>query len=414
MKIFSLLANRTLAGLWFSYSISVMATSLLPTVVTLMVLDGPGGIAALGVVLACRTLGFLVGAVVGGYFADLWPRPRVLAAASILRGSATLAIALLLPSDVVAISACLLLAGSGEGVFRSAYQATLADILAPEQRQGANVLTTLSMRISMTAGPLLAVSLNTTLGARLGLVLAGGLWMMSGATIFLLQGRLGTPLTHPDGGDRNFIRDYRDGLLEAWRHRWFSAGLVALVIWLGVGNSTQLLMLPMISRGHLGGDAFIGFALAAYSLGALAGGVLLGSLVPARPGRWAFAGLSLYGLVPLALASHSRELILASYFVGGLGIELFNILWFTAIQNEIPSHMLGRISSIDFLISYGISPLTLALIPAYFASVDEWNALVSTGVLVIAVPLVALVTPGAVDLREPRSSPHRCPLYRSL
>ena len=37
------------------------------------------------------------------------------------------------------------------------------------------------------------------------------------------------------------------------------------------------------------------------------------------------------------------------------------IVWITAKQRHVPSHMLGRVSSLDWLISIGLLPLSFAL-----------------------------------------------------
>jgi Na+/melibiose symporter-like transporter len=111
--------------------------------------------------------------------------------------------------------------------------------------------------------------------------------------------------------------------------------------------------------------------------------------------------------VPLALCSQSAPLILAAYFLGGMGIELFNIPWFTAIQNEVPRDLLGRVSSIDFLVSYGAAPLALAAMPAALALVGQQAGLIATGVIVLVLPVLALRVPGTADFREPASGPGR-------
>ncbi|TPN33585.1 MFS transporter [Mesorhizobium sp. B2-3-3] len=402
MRIVQPLRNRAFAGLWLSYSASIVATAILPTALTLMILDWKNGIADLGIALSARTFGFLAGAVAGGYFADNWSRQRVLSSASALRSVAVLVIAWVPHANILSVSCCLFFAGAGEGTFRSAYQASMADLVPGDQLQSANALTTLSMRIALTVGPLIAVALHGRLGPLFGLQLAGALWALSALASLTLQRRLhACDRTTPASGT-NILADFRAGLAEAFRHRWFVAGLAALLVWLGLGNSVQQLMLPVISRAHLGGDAFIGIALGAYSVGALAGGIAMGSMRMRRPGALAFCGLALFGLVPLALATHSAILIISAYFLGGIGIELFNIPWFTAIQNEVPKEMLGRISSIDFLISYGAAPLALAAMPAALAAIGPGNALVSIGLIVATVPIIALLVPSAPEFKEPR------------
>ncbi|NTJ61648.1 MFS transporter [Agrobacterium rhizogenes] len=402
MQILQPLRNKVFAGIWVSYSVSVAATAILPTILTLMILDWHDGIADLGIALSVRTLGFVVGAVAGGYFADRLPRQKVLCAASALRSASTLAIALFFHDRIDAISGCLFFSGAGEGIFRSAYQATMADVIPAELRQSANALTTLSLRIALTAGPLLAVAMHASFGGSFGLWAASLLWALSAAIVFGLQHRLAGRQPLCERASTSFLADYRDGLAEAFRHRWFVTGLAVLLVWLGLGNSIQQLMLPVVSRTHLGGDAFIGIALGAYSIGALTGGLVLGSVRLPRPGIMAFLGLSLYGLVPLALYSHSGTLIVISYFLGGAGIELFNIPWFTAIQNQIPKDMLGRVSSIDFLVSYGAAPLALAAMPTLLFAIGQEAALVLVGVIVLVLPVLALTVPGVLEFKEPR------------
>lgn len=399
------LRHSTFALLWASYSFSVAATALVPTVVTLMILDESEGIGLLGIALAARTFGFIIGAVVGGALADRLPRGRVQAAASALRAVAIILIAVPLAYGIAKITVCLLLVGTGEGIFRSAYQANLADVLPADALRSANALSTLSMRVTLIVGPLLAVMIHAGMGARAGLLLAAGLWLAS----TMIASVLPPNVPNIGVGERNgttFWSEYRVGLREALRHRWLMAGLGALVIWLGLGNAIQQLCLPVISRAYLSGDSFIGLALGVYAFGALIGAILLGSRSLSPVGLWAFAGLAIYGLVPFALYSHSPGFILVSYGLAGLGIECFNIPWFTAIQSEIPRHLLGRVSSVDFLVSYGISPLTLAVMPSVVAGIGQEPTLLGIGILVIGLPLFALLVPGALHLREPGIAKH--------
>lgn len=83
-----------------------------------------------------------------------------------------------------------------------------------------------------------------------------------------------------------------------------------------------------------------------------------------RAAGWAsLAGLACYGLIPLGLLAPVHPFVLiAVYVVAGVGIELFNVPWFTAIQREVEPGKLARVSSLDFLLSYGLAPVGLAFI----------------------------------------------------
>lgn len=69
--------------------------------------------------------------------------------------------------------------------------------------------------------------------------------------------------------------------------------------------------------------------------------------------------------MPFSLAIPSSLLVPAfAFFLAGIGIEIFNVLWFSAIQREIPPNRIARVWSLDFLMSYGLAPLGLvAMVP---------------------------------------------------
>jgi hypothetical protein len=207
------------------------------------------------------------------------------------------------------------------------------------------------------------------------------------------------------------LTEFRQGLDEARRHRWFLAGLAALVAWLALGEAAKYVMLPVVSRERFGSTALIGLALGAYSAGAVAGALLMSRWRPRRVGIPAMIMLGSYGLVPLSLAYAShRWVIVAACAVGGVGIEVFNIPWFTAIQREVPGHLRARISSLDFLVSYGLSPVGFALIPPVVDAVGARSVLTAAGLLVMGSALAALLVPGMTAFSDPRNKEPEQPL----
>ena len=92
-----------------------------------------------------------------------------------------------------------------------------------------------------------------------------------------------------------------------------------------------------------------------------------------------------------------------AYFVAGAGFEPFNVYWQTALQQEIPSQTLARVSSLDWMVSLSLLPAGMALTgPAVNAFGQEtvlWVAAVVTVVGTISV----LFVPGFQELRTPRS-----------
>lgn len=390
---------------WISYTLTGAATAVMPVALTLYVLDTQGGIAVLGLVLGARTLGFVLGAVLGGIVTDGYPRRTVLTIASAVRGTAIVASVGAFAVSVPLLCACVLLAGVGEGIFRGAYQALIGEVVPDVELQRANALSTLSSRLLLVGGPALAALLYAVVGGAATLAATGVLWLASAAVAHALPRGASRP---SDAARRRPFADYGEVLREVRRHRWFLAGLGALSVWLSLGFAVQQLTLPLISRDLFGTDAFLAVALGGYSAGAVLAALVLGRCTPRPAGVVAFAGLGAFGLVPLALAvPDAPVLIVAAYVLGGAGIETFNILWFSAIQREVAPERLGRVFAFDFMVSYGVAPLGLVVLPVLLTGLGTTPVLVACGVLTLAAGALALLVPGARRFVDPRGVPAR-------
>jgi DHA3 family tetracycline resistance protein-like MFS transporter len=81
------------------------------------------------------------------------------------------------------------------------------------------------------------------------------------------------------------------------------------------------------------------------------------------------------------------------------------IVWMTAKQRHVPAAMLGRVSSLDWLISIGLLPLSFALTGPISGAVGAQATLIGAGVLGAAVTLAALFVPGVRAIEG--ANPHR-------
>ncbi|KYG28269.1 MFS transporter [Alkalihalobacillus trypoxylicola] len=404
--MFSILRNTSFRMAWLSYTTSSAATSITPIILTLFLLDSYGGIGALGLVLGTRTLGFVGGAILGFGMIDDLPRRRTMIIASLVRGIAIITAIIIFDHSILAICITVFFAGMGEGIFRGAYQSLIAEVIEESQLQQANALSTFSNRFLLVVSPAMATIVYAWIGGSLSLLVIGLLWLFSMVLANTLPKR--EAKVSIKSKTRVPFKSFGEVFVEVSRHRWFIGGLTGLVVWLTLGYAIQQLTLPVITRDVFGNDTFIGFALGSYSLGALIAALWLAKSKPRLPGLIAFIGLSMYGLVPLALVvldvSHhlGALFVLLAFFLGGLGIEAFNIPWFSAIQREMPQDKMGRIFSLDFTISYGIAPLGLVFLPYFITTFGQNNVLLICGLLTIASALIILLVPGALRLSDPR------------
>jgi DHA3 family tetracycline resistance protein-like MFS transporter len=74
------------------------------------------------------------------------------------------------------------------------------------------------------------------------------------------------------------------------------------------------------------------------------------------------------------------------------------IVWATMKQRHVPRTMLGRVSSIDWLISIGLLPLSFALTGPVAGAIGTRGTLVAAGVAGAVVTCAAFFVPGVRDV----------------
>jgi DHA3 family tetracycline resistance protein-like MFS transporter len=78
------------------------------------------------------------------------------------------------------------------------------------------------------------------------------------------------------------------------------------------------------------------------------------------------------------------------------------IVWATIKQRHVPSHLLGRVSSLDWLISIGLLPLSFALTGPVSGAIGVQMTLVGAAAIGGVVTFGALFLPGMRDIEGQR------------
>ncbi|MFD3993520.1 MFS transporter [Streptomyces sp. NPDC058583] len=409
----SVLRDPAFLRLWAGTTASGLGTWALPFVLGLAVLHRDLGAAGLGLVLAARTAGFLAAVTVGGVLADRHSRRAVVLWSALAAAAAAPLLAAGLGRSLALMTFAAALAGAGQGACRPAFQALTAETVEPGQRQQANAAMTMAVRGSTLAGPTLTALLAAFLDVRTLLLGIGVLWLVAA----LAPGKGGvvaaateeTAKAAADGTTKGtaesvtgpspragFRAEFLEGIREARRHPWFLAGLAALVAVIALGYSATSVALPLISRDRYDTEWVLAAAMTAYTVGALGGALVIARLRPRSQGWAAFAGLGAYGVAPLSLMLPVHPaVVVAAYAVAGIGIELFNVPWFTATQREVAPDKLARVSSLDFLVSYGLAPIGLALIAPAIDHFGVTPVLAVCAAACFLVPAAAALVPTA-------------------
>ncbi|WDZ83296.1 MFS transporter [Micromonospora cathayae] len=426
----AVLRDPAFLRLWTGTTASGLGTWALPFVLGLAVLDRRLSGVGLGLVLAARTVGFLVAVPVGGVLADRLSRRRVVLWSGLAAASASPVLAVAMGRSTVVMALAAAVMGAGQGACRPAFQALTAEVVTEDRRQRANAAITLAVRVTTLVAPALVALLATVVEVGSLLFGIGVLWLLAALVPPPGRGRPGRATPGHDQAERTtperatseratpvgrasragFVAEFTDGLREARRHPWFLGGLGALTAVIATGYSATGVLLPLVSRDRYGTEAVLAAVLTGYAVGALAGAVLVARWQPAARGWGALAGLAAYAFAPLSLLLDVPAVVLVTaYVLAGVGIELFNVPWFTAIQREVHPDRLARVSSLDFLLSYGLAPVGLALVAP---AADAFGAPVVLGccaLVCLVAPVLAARVPGARDFSRPTPAPTPTP-----
>ena len=113
---------------------------------------------------------------------------------------------------------------------------------------------------------------------------------------------------------------------------------------------------------------------------------------------WAIGVLALAGY---ALVQASWQAMLVSFVASAL-FAAGMVVWATLMQTLVPRDMLGRVSSIDWLVSLRLAPMGFALVGPLADLFGVEATLIGAGALAAVTTFAFLALPG---LREPERAP---------
>jgi MFS family permease len=393
------LARREFRLLFLARGISFLGSAMAPIALAFAVLDLTGSASDLGLVLAARMVPQLVFMLVGGVWADRLPRNLVMVASDVLTGGAQAATAALLltgNAEIWHLVALQAIGGTAFAFFFPASTGLVPQTVEPALLQQANAVLRMSFNAASIGGAALGGILVAAVGSGWALAIDAGTFFASAAFLLSMrvahQARLEAP---------NFLLELREGWHEFTARTW----LWVIVLAFGFLNAAETGALnvlgPVVAKAELGGASAYGAIFAATGIGFVIGGAIALRFKPARP---LFVGCAaMIGLPPvlilLALGA-PLPLILIAALLMGIGLEIFGVLWDTALQQHVPERALSRVSSYDALGSFIFIPLgQLAAGPAAEAFGQDATLYLAAGIVTVAT-LAMVATPDIRHLRR--------------
>src|SRR5438552_3886581 len=396
------LRRREFRVLWAGMAISLLGDGIFLVAIaweSYALWNAPAALSIVGIGMTVPTVLFLLA---GGVVSDRYDRRRVMLWADGIRAVSVGLLAFLVIAGALRfweLVALVAFYGIGTAFFTPAFEAVVPDLLPVEDLPAANSLDQFVRPIALRlAGPFLGGGLVAA-----GAGFAFGVDAASFGASFIAVAAIRPRVPARDATNASALVAVKEGLRFIRKRVWLwgtlGSAAIAYLVFLG---PTEVL-LPYVVKNDLGASSLtLGFVFAAGGLGAVGSAVWMGSRGQPRRhisfmyGTWTLATLAVAGY---GLATAAWQLMLACLVFNALETA-GTIVWATVKQRHVPSAMLGRVSSLDWLISIGLLPVSFALTAPVAAAIGVRATLVGAAVIGAAVTLGALFLPGMREIEK--------------
>jgi hypothetical protein len=149
-----------------------------------------------------------------------------------------------------------------------------------------------------------------------------------------------------------------------------------------------------------GGPTALGLVFGAGGLGSVVAALFFGQrgTLPRRPVTalylaWAIA---MFGTAGFGLVTGVWQAMIVALATEAC-ITILIVIWYTLVQRLVPNDLLGRVTSLDWMISIAGVPLSFAIVGPAASAIGARMTLVLAGILGGGITLVVMFLPGARD-----------------
>ncbi len=393
------LTERNFRYLFASSTISGLGDGISVVALVFAVLQVSDSAIALGLVLAARQIADAAIVLAAGVWADRLPRHIVLIVVAVVQGVVQAITGTLVLTGSATIAMLVVLQtfyGLAEGFYLPASTGLIPATVSPPRLQQANALLGLSRNATRIVGPAIG-------GA---IVAAGspGSALLIDAASFALGALLLLPLRLPRRDDvvaaKSFFADLRQGWSEFRRQTW----IWTTIVFFGIGNfafASYWVLGPIIAKRDLGGAPAWAALTAAFSVGALVGGLLAMKIRPKKPLAASCMAAWVFLLQPLGMGLGLPLWTLIVFSVlAGCGLAIHITLWSTVFQQNVPEESLSRVSSYDSFGSFVLLPLGAALAGPVAAVIGVQETLIGAAIVIAVTQAIVFAQPSVHAIRR--------------
>jgi MFS family permease len=307
-------------------------------------------------VLAAEAVPLVALVLIGGVVADRFPRRASMLIADVVRfvSEGLLAVLLLTGSPqlwVFMVLAAVL--GAGQAFFNPAMTGLMPEMVSSEHLQAANGLRGIASSTGRILGPSVAGIIVASGGAGWAIAIDSVTYAVSAACLW----RLAIP-PRPASSSSSTVSQLVGGWHEFRSRTWLWVIVAQFATFNALSFAPFMVLGAVISHNHHGGAAAWGAILAVFGAGSIVGALVAVRLHVRRPLVIATIGAAVFAL-PVALIALPAATFLVAGAAGlaGIGLSIFDTLWETTLQREVPSEALSRVSSYDWFGSVAFVPI---------------------------------------------------------
>jgi hypothetical protein len=287
--------------------------------------------------------------------------------------------------------------GSGQAVFGPAFSSIVPTIVPDDLLVQANSLGQFVRPVAWTlVGPLVGGVLVAGLGPGWAFVADAGTFVFSAVMIALIRTR---HILRPAAERASAVADLVEGLRYVRRHTWLWVAMVAATVSLLATWGPWEVLVPYVVRNELGGSAAaLGVVFGAGGVGAVSAALAMGQRgrLPRRALTWLYVTWAIGMLMTAGFGIVTRLWqAMAVALVAETCITLLVVIWVTLVQRLVPTGLLGRVTSLDWMISTAGVPLSFAVVGPAADAFGADATLVVAGVVGAVVTFGFLFYPGA-------------------
>jgi MFS family permease len=337
-----------------------------------------------------------------GALSDRMDRRHLMIAGDLLRLVAIAVIGTLIVTDTMTVP--LLIAtvvpyGAGQAIFWPAFSSIVPTIVPEDMLVQANSIGQVVRPLSMiVVGPLVGAVIVSAAGTGWAFLVDALTFAVSAVCIWSMQVR---ETRDPDAEPTDIRADIREGIRYVRATPWIRLGLLGGFVSLFAVWGPWETLVPFVVTGRMHGTELdLAFVFGAGGVGSVMASLLLAQRagLPPKPvtvmylswavGMGLVAGFGIVRSIPQAMAIA---------FVAEAAISVLIVIWFTLMQRLVPSELLGRVSSLDWMITIMGAPVSFLVVGPLAAAFGADRVLIVAGILGAAATLVIMAFPGARD-----------------